>query len=131
MSTRNIPVDEAGEAVADVMLRGPRTLAPNATVADARAAFENPRERLLLVADGDLFLGAVTPERLGEGLGGDVPLGGLANREAATIGPGAPVTAALEMLDAADADRLPVVEEDGTLVGLVCYNRHRAVFCVS
>jgi CBS domain-containing protein len=37
---------------------------------------------------------------------------------------------ALELLDADESERLPVVEEDGSLVGLVCFNRRRNVFCV-
>ena len=37
---------------------------------------------------------------------------------------------ALELLDAGQSERLPVVEEDGSLVGLVCFNRRRNVFCV-
>ena len=29
-----------------------------------------------------------------------------------------------------ESERLPVVEADGSLVGLVCFNRRRNVFCV-
>ena len=36
----------------------------------------------------------------------------------------------LELLDADGGERLPVVAEDGGLVGLVCFNRARGVFCV-
>lgn len=128
MGIRNIPLAEAGPTVADVMLRAPRTLAPGATVADARAAFANPRERLVLVADGPRFLGTVLREQVADGPG-DAGLDGLYDPGAGRVGPDEPVSRALAALDAADADRLPVVREDGTLVGLVCLNRRHGHFC--
>jgi CBS domain-containing protein len=46
------------------------------------------------------------------------------------VEPGDPVARAVELLDAEQADRLPVVADDGTLVGLVCFNRRQGHFCV-
>jgi CBS domain-containing protein len=130
MPTRNIPLADAGPRVEDVMLRGPRTYAPDTTVAEARVEFENPKVRLLLVARDDTYLGAVTRETLGDELGGDVPLEALAAGERMQIDPDDPVERAVELLDARQTDRLPVVEDDGTLVGLVCFNRRQGHFCV-
>jgi CBS domain-containing protein len=130
MPTRNIPLADAGPRVEDVMLREPRTYAPDTTVAEARAEFENPKVRLLLVARDDTYLGAVTRETLGDELGGDVPLEALAAGERIQIDPDDPVERAVELLDARQTDRLPVVEDDGTLVGLVCFNRRQGHFCV-
>lgn len=131
MPTRNIPVQSAAGRAEDVMLSGPRTYPPEATAGDARAAFENPRERLLLVARGDRFLGALTREALADGVGDDEPLAHLIDPDSARVQPGDPVERVLELLDAADAERLPVVRDDGTLVGLVCFNRRGAHFCVN
>jgi CBS domain-containing protein len=128
MPTRNVPLDAAGPRVEDVMLRGPRTVTPETTVAEARAAFENPRERLLLVARGDAFLGAVTREMLASGAADDATLEQLAGT-ATLVHPADPVDRAVELLDARQTDRLPVVA-DGTLVGLVCFNRRQGHFCV-
>jgi CBS domain-containing protein len=131
MPTRNVPLADAGPHVEDVMLRGPRTYAPETTVAEARAEFENPRVRLLLVARGDTYLGAVTRETIGDELAGDVTLDGLATAGAdALVAPADPVDQAVELLDARQTDRLPVVADDGTLVGLVCFNRRHGHFCV-
>jgi CBS domain-containing protein len=130
MPTRNIPVAEAGPRVEDVMLRGPRTVAPETTVAEARATFENPRVRLLLVARGDVFLGTVTRDTIGEELGGDVTLEALATDEGALVDPADPVDRAVELLELKQTDRLPVVTDDRTLVGLVCFNRRHGHFCV-
>jgi CBS domain-containing protein len=131
MPTRNVPLADAGPRVEDVMLRGPRTYAPETTVAEARAEFENPRVRLLLVARGDTYLGAVTRETIGDELAGDVTLDGLATATSgARVAPSDPVDRAVELLDARQTDRLPVVADDGTLVGLVCFNRRHGHFCI-
>jgi CBS domain-containing protein len=130
MPTRNIPVADAGPRVEDVMLRGPRTFDPETTVAEARAAFENPRVRLLLVARGDAFLGAVTRETIGDELGGDVTLEALATDASTLVDPADPVDRAVELLELKQTDRLPVVTDDRTLVGLVCFNRRHGHFCV-
>jgi CBS domain-containing protein len=129
MPTRNVPLADAGPSVADVMLREPRAVGPDTTVAQARETFENPRVRLLLVAEGDRFLGAVTREHVGDGVAGEEPLGRLA-AEAALVRPDDPVARAVELLDADGSDRLPVVAGDGTLVGLICFNRKHGHFCV-
>jgi CBS domain-containing protein len=129
MPTRNVPLADAGPRVEDVMLRGPRVVAPETTVAQARQAFENPRVRLLLVCRGDAFLGAVSRELVGADVDGDVTLEQLAG-DGALVRPDDPVGRAVELLDAERAERLPVVAGDGTLVGLVCFNRTRGHFCV-
>jgi CBS domain-containing protein len=130
MPTRNVPLESAGPRVEDVMLRGPRTVAPETTVAEARETFENPRVRLLLVARGDAFVGVVTRETIGDELGGDVTLEALTTDGGALVGPTDPVDRVVELLELKQTDRLPVVEEDGTLVGLVCFNRRHGHFCV-
>jgi CBS domain-containing protein len=130
MPTRNVPLDSAGPRVEDVMLRGPRTVVPETTVAEAREAFENPRVRLLLVARGDAFLGAVTRDTIGDELGGGVTLEALTLDGGTRVGPADPVDRAVELLELNQTDRLPVVEDDGTLVGLVCFNRRHGHFCV-
>jgi CBS domain-containing protein len=130
MPTRNVPVASAGPTAEDVMLRAPRTLAPAATVAEARAAFENPKERMLLVAEGERLVGVVRRADLPDELAPEAPLGELADTEAARVAPGEPVARVLELLDADQGERLPVVTDEGALVGLVCFNRSRAVFCV-
>ena len=131
MPTRNVALDSAGPHVHDVMLRGPRTVAPGTTVGEARAAFENPRVRLLLLARDDVFLGAVTRESIPDGAPDDESLETLARTDEDTlVAPDDPVTRAVELLEARATDRLPVVTGDGSLVGLVCFNRRQGHFCV-
>ena len=130
MPTRNVPLAEAGPRVEDVMLREPRAVTPETTVAAARETFENPRVRLLLVARGDTFLGAVTREGIDADVADDATLGQLAGTGGALVRPEDPVARAVELLDAEQTDRLPVVTGEGTLVGLVCFNRKHGHFCV-
>lgn len=130
MPTRNVPLQSAGPQVEDVMLRGPRTVAPETTVGEARESFANPRVRLLLLARGDAFLGAITRESIPDDAADDQPLEGLAGDDADVVAPSDSVARAVELLEARDADRLPVVAEDGALVGLVCFNRRHGHFCV-
>ena len=129
MGTRNIPLGEAGPTVEDVMLRAPRTVAPDTTVGEARATFENPRVRLLLVADGDRFLGVVQRDAIPDDAADDAPLGGLTG-ESDRVAPEDPVDRAMALLDADGGDRLPVVAGDGAIVGLICFNRRHGHFCV-
>ena len=46
--------------VSDVMLRRPKTLPADVTVADAQKAFEHASVKMLLLVEGDRFRGAVT-----------------------------------------------------------------------
>jgi CBS domain-containing protein len=127
MPTRNVPLADAGPRVADVMLREPRAVPPATTVAEARTEFENPRVRLLIVAEGDRFLGVVTRDDVAGDVDGDATLERL-TADGVLVRPEDPVARAVELLD--ETDRLPVVAGDGTLVGLVCWNRKHGHFCV-
>jgi CBS domain-containing protein len=126
-STRHIPLAGAGPTVGDVMLREARTIAPETPVAEVRETFANPRVKLLLVADGERFLGTLAPDALPATGGGTIA--GLADGSAPSLLPGDSIARALELLEA--TSRVPVVDADGRLQGLVCLNRGRNAFCAS
>lgn len=130
MAIRNVKLEAAGPNVRDVMLRAPRTVAPGTPVSEARGLFENPRVRLLLVAREGTFLGAIGPESIPDDTPGDARLEELARLDGPVVAPEDPVDRAVELLDAGAIERLPVVERDGAIVGLVCFNRRRGHFCV-
>ena len=67
--TRHIPIGEAAPAVRDVLLREARAVSPDTPVQEVRETFANPRVKLLLVADGDRFLGTIGPDDLPDGDG--------------------------------------------------------------
>jgi CBS domain-containing protein len=124
-STRHIPLDQAGPTVADVMLAEARTIPPTTPVAEVRATFENPSVKLLLVTDGDRFVGTLAPD--------DVPEAGTiepaVDSRTPCLRPGDGIPRALELLE--HTSRVPVVGEDGRLHGLVCLNRSKSAFCAS
>jgi CBS-domain-containing membrane protein len=128
-STRHIPIPEAGPAVRDVLLREARTVAADTPVSEVRETFENPRVKLLLVADGERFLGTLAPDDLPAGADGPIAphVRGDTPRLAADDG----VDEALKLVRDTGAARIPVVDADGRLEGLVCFNRSRNVFCAS
>jgi CBS domain-containing protein len=130
MPVRNVPTAAAGPLVRDAMLRAPDTLAPTVTVAEARRLLESPRLRLLLVSEGYEFRGAVPRELVTDDLDPGMTLGELVGAHRVTVAPDEDLDRALALLDQHDSERLPVVADDGRLVGLVCFNRGKGHFCV-
>ena len=129
MPTDHLPLADAGPTVGDAMLLEPRTTPARTPLGAARAMFSNPRVHLLLVVDEDgRFAGTVTRGELPEHDDGTV--GDVAARGAPRIGPEEPIARAVEVLDGTGASRLPVVDDDGRLCGLVCWDRAGARFCV-
>jgi CBS domain-containing protein len=124
-STRHIPLDAAGPAVRDVMLAEARTIPPDTPVEDVRETFANPRVKLLLVAEGERFLGTLTPEAVPAT--GTIASG--VDTDAPTLSPQDGIERALELLE--HTNRVPVVDADGRLHGLVCLNRGKSAFCAS
>lgn len=87
--------------------------------------------RTVLLADGERFVGAI--ER--DGLPADVPDVEPARRhvepEPATVTPGMPMSAAVELLERRREPRLIVLDEDGVaLRGLLCANGGATGFCI-
>ena len=117
--------------VRDVMVRRPKTMAADSTVADLRAHFENPRVRTALLADDGRFAGAIAPEELPEGAAGAEPARAYAAADVPTVGPDVPMADALALMERRGDHRLVVLAEDGeTLVGLLCLDKTGTSFCV-
>jgi len=126
-STIHIPLDEAGPTVNDVMMRGAETVGPTMPLAEARAFF-TPRKKLLLVTEGERFLGTLTPSDLPES--DDGPIGPHVNAGAPRVAPGDPVTTAMGLVEDEGMTRIPVVGPDDRLEGMVCFNRSHDAFCI-
>jgi CBS domain-containing protein len=127
--TVHIPVADGGPAVRDVMLREARAVGPSTLVAEVRETFANPRVKLLLVTDGERFLGTLGPDDLPDNDDGAIEA--YVRADAPRVGPDDPVARALELLEANGLSRLPVVDANDRLQGLVCFNRDHSAFCVS
>ena len=131
MPTDHLPLRDAGPEVRDAMLFEPRATPAGTPLTQAREMFANPHVKLLLVVGDDgRFAGTLTREDLRDDATGDATVGDLARADAPRTGPGAPVGQAVELLQATGTDRLPVVDDDGRLCGLVCMDRSGTHFCV-
>jgi len=121
--------DEATDLqVKDVMVRRPKTLGADATVADLREQFTNPRVQCALLADGGRFVGAISPAELPEIAGADEPARAYARSDVPTLGPDAPMTEAIALLEARGDFRLVVIDGEA-LAGLLCLDRRGTTFC--
>ena len=119
-------VAQPDRIVADVMLRRPKTLAADVTVAEAREALEHASVQMLLLVDGSRFYGAVTtlPPDADPG----EPAIGFVQESPPIVTEDMTVSAALERLDQRANGRLIVLDED-RLVGLVCLTKDGMGFC--
>jgi CBS domain-containing protein len=120
----------AGHSVSEIMIRNPKLLPADASVADARALFSNPKVLVAPLVDAE---GRVTGE-LGRD---DVPSSADEAEHAADyssdphlIAPDATMRAAIETLTEVDGERLVVVDADGRLAGMLCLNRRDGRFCM-
>jgi CBS domain-containing protein len=122
--------DAAERLVRDVMVRRPKTLPVDASVAELRAHFTNPRVQTALLADEGRFAGAIAPSELPDDAPGTDPAREYARLDVPTMTPDATMADALALLDRRGDYRLVVLDDDGTtLVGLLCLDRTGASFC--
>ncbi len=126
--TVHIPVDEAGPTVNDVMMRGAETVGPATPLAEAREVFVSPRKKLLLVTDGERFVGTLTPDDVPDE--GDGPIEPHVRGDTPRVAPEDPVSRALELVETEGMTRIPVVDEADRLLGLVCFNASHDAFCI-
>jgi len=126
-STIHIPVDEAGPTVSDVMMREAESVGPDMPLADARAFF-SPRKKLLLVTDGERFLGTLTPADVPDE--GEGPIEPHVRADSPRVTPEDPVARALEIVETTGMTRIPVVDASDRLQGLVCFNASHEAFCI-
>jgi CBS domain-containing protein len=111
------------------MIREPKTLPPEATLAQLREQFESDHMHMALVVGGGGEL-ITTIERADLTAAGGrdevVRLGGLDGR---TVDPGILAGEALLAMAQAGRRRLAVVDDAGRLVGLLCLKRRLDGFC--
>jgi CBS domain-containing protein len=123
-------VRSSGQTVANVMLRSPKTLPADASVAEARRLFENRRVGLALLVENDRFFrGALTREDLPADASLEAPALPFA-RPATPIAADTSADAAFAQISEHPDRRLVVLDEDGeTLLGLLCLDAGKTHFC--
>jgi CBS domain-containing protein len=115
------------ETVRDAMVPEPTTLAAGASAQEAGRSFAESGEvrAIFVTEDGGRLLGVVTRKTLvREVVAAGREPGGVTLREIAeppnfTLAAGLELEAAFHLLEEHDLERVPVVEEDGRLVGVL------------
>jgi CBS domain-containing protein len=123
-------VDDATElTVADVVHRDFTVLAAEATVAEVRAWFAaSPHRRMALLADDGRYAGSLTVDDLDVEGDPHAPAARYAH-DGPTVPPDAPAQLGYAIATSTDARRVPVVDADGTLLGIVAITADMAGFC--
>jgi CBS domain-containing protein len=122
--------DASDLLVADVIHKRFSAMAENATVREVREWFaESPHRRMAFLCGGDGgYLGSLTPADLAADLDPGRPALEIAC-SGPTVTPDAPATMGRDLALATDARRVPVVDQAGTLVGVVAVTDDLAGFC--
>ena len=113
------------DRVKDAMVADPPMLEGDASAQEAGEALSRPEVRAVFVSDQSRLLGVVTRKTLVREVvaaGRDprtTPLGEIAERPDHTIGPDVPLEEAFRFLEQQDAERVPVVDGEGRLIGVL------------
>jgi len=122
-------LDLSTVSVAEVVVRLPKTLAPTATVAQARAALADDHVHMLLITDRGRLLGTLLRADLPDTLGADAAALDHAVLEGRTVAPDVSAEQARQVLLRRGQRRLAVVGPNGQLLGLLCLKRRLTGFC--
>jgi CBS domain-containing protein len=112
-----------GKRVGDVMMPEVRSVTRDTSVQHAARLMREADVGSLPVVDGERVVGVVTDRDIavrvvGDGKGPDTPVGDVATQEVVSVGPEQDLDEALRLMAQHQVRRLPVVEQDGRLVGI-------------
>jgi CBS domain-containing protein len=114
-----------GKSIQDLMTSNPRTVASSASVVEAARIMKDEDAGIVPVVDDDQLVGTVTDRDIAVRVvaeGKDpqaTKVSEIASRELVTIDPQQDLDEALRLMAKHQVRRLPVVEEDGKLVGIL------------
>ena len=115
--------------VAEVVVRLPKTLGPEATVDQARSAFDDDHVHMLLLTEDGRLLGTLVRADVPPDAAGADPALRYAVLAGRTLAPTVGADEARRLLVSRDERRAAVVDAGGRLVGLLCLKRRRTGFC--
>jgi CBS domain-containing protein len=113
-----------GKKIQDLMTTNPRTVTPDATIMEAAKIMRDEDTGVVPIVDGDQLAGVITDRdiairAIAEGKDGQTNVRDIASKDLVTIDPQQDLDEALRLMAQHQVRRLPVVEEDGKLVGIV------------
>ena len=124
-SAKKMKGADMAESIRNLMTTNPRSLESGSTVVEAARIMRDEDAGLVPVVEGDKLVGTVTDRDIAvrvvaEGKSPEsITVGEIASRELVTIDPQQELDEALRLMARHQVRRLPVVEEDGKLVGIV------------
>jgi CBS-domain-containing membrane protein len=124
------PLDRAAQlACADVLHSRFEVLPGTATIDDVRRWFSaSSHRKMAFLADDDRYVGSLTREDVAAQVNAAHPAAELA-RSGPTVAPDAPARSGHELAIEGGALRVPCVDRDGRLLGVVAVTDDLAGFC--
>ena len=112
------------KSIQDAMTSNPTTIEPTTTAQQAARTMKSEDVGSLPIVEGDKLVGVITDRDLAiriiaEGKGIDTPVADVASKDVVTIDPQQSLEEAARLMATNQIRRLPVVEEDGRLVGIL------------
>ena len=112
------------KSIQEAMTSNPTTVGPTNTVAEAAQIMKSEDVGSLPIAEGDKLAGVITDRDIAirivaEGRDPETTVGDIASKDVVTIDPEQSIEDAARLMAEHQVRRLPVVEEDGTLVGIL------------
>ena len=114
-----------GTSVQDLMTSNPRTIGSESSVVEAAKIMGDEDVGIVPIVDGDRLVGTITDRDIAikvvaEGKDArSTTVGQVASRDLVTVDPQQDLDEALRLMAQHQVRRLPVVEEDGRLVGIL------------
>jgi len=114
-----------GTSVQDLMTSNPRTIGSESSVVEAAKIMRDEDVGIVPIVDGDRLVGTITDRDIAikvvaEGKDArSTTVGQVASRDLVTVDPQQDLDEALRLMAEHQVRRLPVVEEDGRLVGIL------------
>ncbi len=130
--SHDVPAAEpalTGLTVKDVMVTAPATMRPTATVADARAFFEDDHVHMALIATSGRLLGTLVRADLDDLDDDAAPALSRSRLDGRSVALDEPAEDVRVRLIAHGLRRLAVVDDAGALAGLLCLKRKLTGFC--
>ena len=111
-------------SIQQAMTSNPTTVGPTNTAAEVAQIMKAEDIGSLPIVEGDKLVGVVTDRDLAirivaEGRGVDTTVGEIASKDVVTVDPEQTIDEAARLMAEHQGRRLPVVEEDGRLVGIL------------
>ena len=112
------------KSIQEAMTSNPTTVEPTTTAQEAARTMKSEDVGSLPIVEGEKLVGVITDRDLAiriiaEAKGVDTPVAEIASKDVVTIDPQQSLEEAARLMASNQVRRLPVVEEDGKLVGIL------------